>query len=540
MSFSSANSSTDDEEIVEQIGNDSILRQMLEQDVKSLDLLDSILQQVSVLTEQVQTIADNVTANEKKSTVLVKERRRRHAESGVDSLISASPARVTLATSSTIVETEPKSPARSSSPRLFDLLRRKTNSLNASPISNTSNSGKNLIVSPRRHYEFIEQKPLLLHRRIGDGGTASAYEASVGGLMLVAKIYHQHFSNDDKEKNRRLRNIDILCSLAEHANILTTFAMRFENNRLMALNMRAHCTLADLLDTSSAVGNSVESVERVIHHLASALAFLHEGCSNQKCKAIIHRDIKPDNVFCKHSGFIGEWYSVGQSNDFSDCTSGAICNNWQHYTFALGDFDEAHAVLNANNPGIDWVPADSEFLNSEAGNDDVSVLLTCRSDSNKSDSSKLSQKSALASSDTVIFSRTSMSSPRCAASNRDPIIFNGQKMIERLDLGVGTPEYMAPEIASTSSATYDSKVDIWSLGMVIYEMMTLQVPHAICETKMTRFQLHDLVSNGAKPTIPKNVLQNARWQKVLQIYARCTEVEPKKRASASEILKMMM
>lgn len=531
MSFSSAKSSIDDED--ERADEErEILREILQQDIKSLNVLDSILQQVSVLTERVQTIADTVSAD-KKTPVLVKERRRRCAESGGETPITASPARLIPAANSAVaVDTEPKSPVRSSSPRLFDLLRRKPTSLNTSPM-NVHGATKNLIVSPRRHYEMFEQKPIVLHRRIGDGGTAYAYEASVGSLIVVAKIYHHHFSNDDKEKSRRIKNIDILCSLAEHPNILTTFAMRFENNRLMALNQRAHCTLADLIDTGSAVGNSADSVEHVIHHLAMALSFLHDGCANQKCKAIIHRDIKPDNVFCNHRLVGAEWYNVGQTND--SCHAGVLCNNWRHYTFLLGDFDEAHMILSANNPAIDWVPADSDFVNC----DDVQPLLSCKSESSKLDASQSTKKSALASSDTVISRLSLLSSPRCAASNRDPIIINGQKMVERLDLGVGTPEYMAPEIANNSSATYDTKIDIWSLGMLIYEMMTLEVPHALCDTKMSRFQLHDLVASGAKPSIPKEVLQDVSWDKILQIYGRCTELDPKKRATASEILKML-
>lgn len=540
MSFSSANSSTDGEQ--DDVANDNrhLLREILQQDIKSLGVLDLLLHQVSVLTERMQTIAETVTV-EKKPTVLVKERRRRNAESGGDNSISASPVRVAPTGTSNLIFEAEKVPVRSSSPRLFDLLRRKPNSLNTSPISSSHGLSKTtLAVSARRNFEMLEQKPIVLHRRIGDGATAYVYEASVGNLLTAAKIYHQHFSGDncvDKERDRRMLNIDTLCSLADHDNILTTFAMRFENNRLVALNQLAHCTLADLLDSSDIVGNTAESVEHVIKHLASALLFLHEGCANNKVKSIIHRDIKPANVFCTHRVDNVDWVNVGQSAH-TDCkghTDKIICNNWQHYTFSLGDLDEAHMFFPSTNAAIDWVPADSDFINSDTDNFEP-TLQTCRSDSSKSDLSKSSSKSSLASSDTMI---TRIKSPRCATSNRDPIVVNGQKMIERLELGVGTPEYMAPEIADNDSATYDTKADIWSLGMVIYEMMTLKVPHAVCDTKMSRFQLHDIVASGTKPIIPKDVLQNVRWQKVLQIYGECTKVDPRKRASASEILKML-
>lgn len=45
---------------------------------------------------------------------------------------------------------------------------------------------------------------------------------------------------------------------------------------------------------------------------------------------------------------------------------------------------------------------------------------------------------------------------------------------QKLSTTAGTPYYMAPELFNGNK--YDLKADIWSLGIILFDMMALEVP----------------------------------------------------------------
>ena len=91
----------------------------------------------------------------------------------------------------------------------------------------------------------------------------------------------------------------------------------------------------------------------------------------------------------------------------------------------------------------------------------------------------------------------------------------------------GTPYYASPEV--WRDEPYNFKSDIWSLGCVIYELITLQPP----------FQAEDMqglfkkVNKGIYPKIPKIYSRDLSYLIKLML-----QVDPNKRPSCDDILNM--
>lgn len=91
----------------------------------------------------------------------------------------------------------------------------------------------------------------------------------------------------------------------------------------------------------------------------------------------------------------------------------------------------------------------------------------------------------------------------------------------------GTPLYMAPEILKGQS--YDSKVDVWSLGTVFYEMLTGFTP-------FTGTSKEDLKRNLERGNyrLPKTIRMSLEG---LDFMNCCLQHNPKERMSWVELLK---
>lgn len=95
---------------------------------------------------------------------------------------------------------------------------------------------------------------------------------------------------------------------------------------------------------------------------------------------------------------------------------------------------------------------------------------------------------------------------------------------------IGTPLYLAPEV--WKKYPYDQKCDIWSLGVLLYEMMTFNFPFL----GRNQDDLQRRVCAGAY-TIPKYV-EKMYSRELLAVLRHLLMVDPKDRPSVDELLDM--
>ncbi|KAI0074150.1 Pkinase-domain-containing protein [Panus rudis PR-1116 ss-1] len=93
---------------------------------------------------------------------------------------------------------------------------------------------------------------------------------------------------------------------------------------------------------------------------------------------------------------------------------------------------------------------------------------------------------------------------------------------------IGTPHWMAPEVAH--GAAYDTKADIWSLGIVIYEMIKGNVPNSHIVDQMKLLQMIPRMK-------PPRLNEGEGSKELRDFVAQCLKESAKERLSADELLK---
>lgn len=91
---------------------------------------------------------------------------------------------------------------------------------------------------------------------------------------------------------------------------------------------------------------------------------------------------------------------------------------------------------------------------------------------------------------------------------------------------IGTPEFMAPELYDED---YTELIDIYSFGMCLLELVTLEVPYSECENVA---KIYRKVTSGLRPEAMKKV----KDPEILAFIEKCL-AQPRARPSAADLLK---
>jgi mitogen-activated protein kinase kinase kinase 1 len=99
---------------------------------------------------------------------------------------------------------------------------------------------------------------------------------------------------------------------------------------------------------------------------------------------------------------------------------------------------------------------------------------------------------------------------------------------------VGTPAFVAPEVLnSLNEREYGKPADVYSLGICIYEMLTLQRPFI----DVPMLSLASMVIAGARPELPATL--PADTKPIVAVFLQCTEVDPDDRPSLYDVKKSL-
>lgn len=100
---------------------------------------------------------------------------------------------------------------------------------------------------------------------------------------------------------------------------------------------------------------------------------------------------------------------------------------------------------------------------------------------------------------------------------------------------IGTEAWTAREILDDNFIS--DKADIYALGMLLYEMLSLCVPHMADLDEDTSWSDEDwMVKLGKRPELPAQVLNDPAYNRIVELYYICSEDSPQRRPSAEKLV----
>ncbi|KAI8643551.1 kinase-like domain-containing protein [Parasitella parasitica] len=195
-----------------------------------------------------------------------------------------------------------------------------------------------------------------------------------------------------------------------------------------------------------------------------------QGCAYIHQQGLIHRDLKPSNIFLSRPATVSDHRyrrrTAAGSSSFSDAMHCNCCS--EVLVPKIGDFGLAASVLHGEDEGDETMDDESEHLastfESQQSNSSSSItelFTTSHSHSHRHHHHHLHGGGSSSSHSDSTLSLYATGSFKDKARPR---------LRRNRTSGVGTRTYAAPEQLATPSYNYDEKADIYSLGIILFEL----------------------------------------------------------------------
>jgi len=102
---------------------------------------------------------------------------------------------------------------------------------------------------------------------------------------------------------------------------------------------------------------------------------------------------------------------------------------------------------------------------------------------------------------------------------------------KRMSLGLGVPLYTAPELFIAETKLYGHEVDVYSFGILFWELLTTQTPYGDMQIKSVSDFISKVV-NGMRPPLDDNIILHD----LINLLTRCWSPNPANRPRFDEIL----
>ncbi|KAL9548263.1 hypothetical protein PS6_006701 [Mucor atramentarius] len=199
-----------------------------------------------------------------------------------------------------------------------------------------------------------------------------------------------------------------------------------------------------------------------------------QGCAYIHQQGLIHRDLKPSNIFLSRPATVPEHRNRrraagGSSTSLNDAALDCKCCS-EALIPKIGDFGLAASVLHAEDEANEvmddedehYLASTFESQHSNSSNSIIELFAASHPRSHRQHYHRYSSKHDASSSNSDSF--LSLHADSSFKSKERP------RLRRNRTSGVGTRTYAAPEQLATPSYNYDEKADIYSLGIILFEL----------------------------------------------------------------------